>query len=171
MSPTCTLYEIEYELTYLLDTLEGLLPEEEQMRLELEEAITRAVRAEIQKVDGISHMLAHFESQAQLAAAESKRLQVRKKAFERSRERLELYVRKAMELAGVKKLEGQTTALSLRVAPASVLITDFDAVPAEYKEIRTEVVINKDAVKKALRGGAKVPGADLSKGNLYLVRR
>ena len=171
MNPTCTLYEIEYELTYLLDTLEGLLPEEEQMRLELEEAITRAVRAEIQKVDGISHMLAHFESQAQLAAAESKRLQVRKKAFERSRERLELYVRKAMELAGVKKLEGQTTALSLRVAPASVLITDFDAVPAEYKEIRTEVVINKDAVKKALRGGAKVPGADLSKGNLYLVRR
>ena len=171
MSPTCTLYEIEYELTYLLDTLEGLLPEEEQMRLELEEAITRAVRAEIQKVDGISHMLAHFESQAQLAAAESKRLQARKKAFERSGERLELYVRKAMELAGVKKLEGQTTALALRVAPVSVLITDFDAVPAEYKEIRTEVVINKDAVKKALRGGAEVPGADLSKGNLYLVRR
>ena len=171
MSPTCTLYEIEYELTYLLDTLEGLLPEEEQMRFELEEAISRAVRAEVQKVDGISHMLAHFESQAQLAAAETKRLQARKKAFERSGERLELYVRNAMELAGVKKLEGQTTTLSLRVAPASVLITDFDAVPAEYKEIRTEVVINKDAVKKALRGGAEVPGADLSKGNLYLVRR
>src|SRR5712664_1640551 len=115
MSPTCTLYEIEYELTYLLDTLEGLVPEEEEMRLELEGAIFRAVRAEIQKVDGISHMLAHFESQAQLAAAESKRLQARQKAFERSAERLELYVRKAMELAGVKKLEGQTTTLSLRV--------------------------------------------------------
>jgi hypothetical protein len=141
------------------------------MCLELEEAITRAVWAEVQKVDGISHMLAHFESQAQLAAEESKRLQARRKAFERSGERLEGYVRRAMELAGVKKLEGQTTTLSLRVAPASVLITNFDAIPAEYKVIRTEIVINKDAVKKALRGGAEVPGADLSKGNLYLVRR
>jgi hypothetical protein len=171
MSAACTLYEIEYELVYLLDTLEGLLPEEEETRLELEEAITRAVWAEFQKVDGISHMLAHFESQAQLAAEESKRLQARRKVFERSGERLEGYVRRAMELAGVKKLEGQTTTLSLRVAPASVLITSFDAVPAEYKEIRTEVVINKDAVKKALKGGAEVPGADLSKDNLYLVRR
>src|SRR5712664_335163 len=107
MSPTCTLYEIEYELTYLLDTLEGLLPEEEDTRLELEEAITRAVRAEIQKVDGISHMLAHFESQAQLAAAESKRLQARRKSFERSGERLEDYVRRAMDLAGVKKLKAR----------------------------------------------------------------
>jgi hypothetical protein len=114
VSVTCTLYEIEYELIYLLDTLEGLPPEEEQDRLEIEETIRRAVQAEIQKVDGISHMLAHFESQAQLAAAESKRLQARRKAFERSGERLELYLRSAMDLAGVKKLEGQTTTLSLR---------------------------------------------------------
>ena len=171
MSVTWTLYEIEYELIYLLDTLEGLLPEEEQARLEIEEMIRRAVQAEIRKVDGISHMLAHFESQAQLAAAEGKLLQARKKAFERAGERLEFYVRSAMDLSGVKKLEGQTTTLSLRAAPASVLITNFEAIPAEYKEIRTETVINKDALKKALRSGKKVYGASLSEGNFYLVRR
>src|ERR1700730_6297404 len=98
MISTCTLYEIEYELIFLLDTLEGLLPEEEEVRAELEEAITRAVQAEIQQVDGISHMLAHFESQAQLAAEESKRLQTRRKAFERLGERLEGYVRRAVDL-------------------------------------------------------------------------
>src|SRR3981081_3810311 len=107
MSSPCTLYEIEYELIYLLDALEGLPPEEEEARIEIEEMITRAVKAEIQKVDGISHMLAHFESQAQLAAAEGKLLQARKKAFERAGERLEFYVRSAMYLAGVKKLEGK----------------------------------------------------------------
>src|SRR5437762_5133467 len=134
MSATCTLYEIQYELMYLLDAFDGLLPEEEEARMEIEEMITRAVGDQIQKVDGISHMLAHFESQAELAAAEGKLLQARKKAFERAAERLELYVRRAMDLAGLKKLEGQTTTLSLRAAPASVLITDHDAVPAEYKE-------------------------------------
>ena len=169
MNPTCTLYEIEYELIYLLDTLESLSPEDEEARVELEEAITRAVQAQINKVDGISHMLAHFESQAELAAEESKRLQGRKKAFERSAERLESYVRNAMRLTGVRKLEGATTTLSLRAAPASVVITDFEAVPAEYKEIRTEIVISKDTVKKALKGGREVPGAALSEGNVYLV--
>ena len=171
MSPTCTLYEIENELLFLLDTLEGLEPADEEIRAELEEAITRAIEIEIRKVDRISHMLAHFESQAELAAAEGKLLQARKKAFERAGERLEFYVRSAMDFSGVKKLEGQTTTLSLRAAPASVLITNFEAIPAEYKEIRTEVVINKDAVKRALKGGMEVPGADLSTGNLYLVRR
>ena len=171
MNPTCTLYEIEYELIYLLDTLESLSPEDEEARVELEEAITRAVEAQIRKVDGISHMLAHFESQAELAAEESRRLQGRKKAFERSAERLESYVRNAMRLTGVRKLEGATTTLSLRAAPASVVITDFEAVPAEYKEIRTEIVISKDAVKKALKGGREVPGAALSEGTVYLVRK
>jgi len=41
----------------------------------------------------------------------------------------------------------------------------------EYKEIRTEIVISKDGVKKALKGGREVPGAALSEGNVYLVRR
>jgi hypothetical protein len=167
MNPT--LYEIEDELISLIETLDGA--EDQSLRAEIEEAIMRTVSEEIQKVDRISQMLAHFESQAQLAAAECKRLQTRKKAFEHSVERLEIYVRNAMQFAGVKKLEGETATLSLRVAPVSVLISDFEAVPAEYKEIRTEVVIDKAAVKKALKGGREVPGAALSEGNLYLVRR
>ena len=171
MSATCTLYDIEYELIYLLDTLDSLPAEDEIARIEIEEAITRAVRTEMRKVDGISHTLVHFESQVELAAAEIRRLQARRKAFERSGERLEVYVSRAMQVAGVKKLEGKTTTLSLRAAPVSVSITDFDAVPAEYKEIRTEIVISKDAVKKALKGGVEVPGAALSEGNVYLVRK
>ena len=159
MSAACTLYEIEYELTYLLDTLEGLLPEDDEAHLELEAAVARAVQAEIQKVDGISHLLAHFESQAQLAAAECKRLQARKKAFERTPRSASNSTCAAPWTYGRRKRSWKsgTTTLSLRVAPASVRITNFDAVPAAYKEIRTEVVINKDAVKKALMGGAEGP--------------
>ena len=170
-NPTCTLFEIEYELIYLIDSLEGLVPEDEEARAELEGEITRVIAAEIKKVDGISHMLAHFESQAELAAEEIKRLQARKKVFERAGERLEGYVRDAMQVAGVKKLEGRTTTLSLRASPASVLVIDPDAVPAEYKEIRIETVIIKEQLRKALKAGRGVPGAQLSEGGFYLVRR
>src|SRR5207245_207678 len=110
-------------------------------------------------------------SQAELAAEEVKRLQARKKGFERAGERLEGYVREAMQLGGVKKLEGRTTSLSLRASPASVLVIDPDAVPAEYKEIRTETVIIKEQLRKALKGGRRVPGAELFEGGCYLVRR
>src|SRR2546422_7564448 len=54
--------------------------------------------------------------------------------------------------------------LMIRRPPRSTLFpytTLFRSVPSEYKEIRTEVVINKDAVKKVLKAGAAVPGADL----------
>lgn len=168
---SATLYEIEDELVTLIDTLDGVPADEEGIRAEIEKAILLAIHAEIKKVDRISHMLSHFEFQAELAATETKRLQTRKKAFERSVKTLEDYVCKAMLMAGVRKLEGDTTTLALRVAPASVLISDFDAIPGQYKEIRTEVLISKDAVKKALKTGAEVPGARLSEGNVYLVRR
>lgn len=171
MNSNCTLYEIEDELVTLIDTLDGVPADEEGIRAEIEQAIMRAIHAEIKKVDRISHMLAHFEFQAELAAAETKRLQTRKKAFERSVKTLEDYVCKAMQVAGVKKLEGETTTLALRTAPVSVLIFDFEAIPGQYKEIRTEIVIGKDAVKKALKAGREVPGAALCEGNVYLVRR
>ena len=65
-APT-TLYQIENELIFLLDTLEGLSEEETAISAELEEQIARLIAAEITKVDGISRMLAHFENQAALS--------------------------------------------------------------------------------------------------------
>ena len=110
-APT-TLYQIENELIFLLDTLEGLSEEETAISAELEEQIARLIAAEITKVDGISRMLAHFENQAALAAQEIKRLQERKRAFERSYERLESCAKLAMEIAGKTKLQGTTSTLA-----------------------------------------------------------
>jgi hypothetical protein len=171
MNSGFTLYEIEDELVTLIDTLDGVPSDDEEIRAEIEQAIIRAIQARGKKVDRISHMLSHFEFQAELAAVEAKRLQTRRNAFDRSVKTLEDYVCKAMLVGGVRKLEGDTTTLALRASPVSVQIFDFEAVPGQYKEIRTEVVISKDALKRALKAGAEVPGAALSEGNVYLVRK
>jgi len=149
---TCTLYEIEYELIYLLDTLEGLLPDEEETR-----ANSREIRrgpSRDQKVDGISHMLA-TSNRKPTCGCESKRLQARKRRLS-ERGKARALREKCHGTGGVKKLEGQTTRCPCGL-PASVLISDFEVVPAEYKEIRTEVVINKEAVRRA-EGGRKFLG-------------
>jgi hypothetical protein len=166
-----TLYQIEDSILFALDTIESLPDYESGMRAELEERLANLVDAQLKKVDGIAHMLAHFEAQTALAAAEVKRLQARKQAFERATERLEKSVRSAMESANLRKLEGETSTLSLRTAPPSVFIIDENLVPTSYKVNKTEIVIDKLALKRALASGTDVPGAALNLGNSYLVRR
>jgi hypothetical protein len=166
-----TLYEIEDELIVALDTLEMIPDEEPELKIELEEQIARLIAAEITKVDGVSRMLTHFENQAQLAAQEIKRLQGRKHAFERSYERLESYAKLAMEVAGKTKLEGATSTLALRKSPMSVFIHNFDEVPAEYLTVKIDHCVDKEKVKRDLKAGVEVPGAELVDDRFYLVRR
>jgi len=166
-----TLYEIEDELIVALDTLEMVPDEQPGLKVELEEQIARLIVAEITKVDGVSRMLTHFENQAQLAAQEINRLQDRKRTFERSYERLESCAKLAMEVAGKATLEGVTSTLALRKSPTSVFIHSFDEVPAEYLTVKIDRCVNKEKVKRDLKAGVQVPGAELVDDRFYLVRR
>jgi hypothetical protein len=116
-------------------------------------------------------MLAHFENQAAFAAQEIKRLQDRKRAFERSYERIESCAKLAMEVAGKTKLEGTASMLTLRKSPTSVFLRNFDEVPAEYFTVKIERWVDKDKVKRALKAGIEVPGAELVENRFHLVRR
>ena len=70
------------------------------------------------------------------------------------------------------KIDGETTTLALQEAPATVLILDEKLIPREYKRhVPEEWQPDKKCIAKALKAGIDVPGADLSEGNLYLVRK
>ncbi len=125
-----TLYQIEDELLIVLDTIELVPDDEPALKAELDEQIVRLVAAEIAKVDCVSRMLAHFENQAAFAAQEIKRLQDRKRGFERSYGRLESCAKFAMEVAGKTKLQGTTSTLALHKSPTSVFVRNFDQVSA-----------------------------------------
>jgi Siphovirus Gp157 len=170
MTAPATLYQIEDDLLAALDTIE-IVGDDGPAKAELEEHIARLIAAEITKVDGISRMLAHFEDQAELAAKEIKRLQDRKRTFERSYERLESCAKFAMEVAGKTKLEGTTSTLTLHKSPASVFVYNFDQVPAEYFTVKIERWVDKEKVKRAFKAGIEVPGAELVEDRFHLVRR
>ena len=171
MTSSETLYSLESDLLCALDTIEMVQDDEPALKAELEEQIARVVAAEIVKVDGVSRMLAHFENQAALAAQEIKRLQDRKRAFERSYERLESCAKLAMEVARKTKLEGTTSTLALRKSPTSVFLRNFDQVPAEYFTVKIDRWVDKDKVKRALKAGIEVPDAELVDDRFHLVRR
>jgi len=171
MTAPTTLYQIEDDLLAALDTIEMVGNEGSALKVELEEHIARLIASEITKVDGVARMLVHFEEQAELAAKEIKRLQDRKRAFERSYERLESCAKSAMKVAGKTKLEGATSTLTLRKSPTSVFVHNFDQLPAEYFTVKIERWVDKEKVKRALKGGIEVPGAELVENRFHLVRR
>jgi hypothetical protein len=98
------------------------------------------------------------------------------------------------------KLEGRTVTFSIKDCPPSVAIQDEAAVPSDYKAItitmpalkwealldsldleqrasvldaveKPKVAVSKTAIKKAIDGGAQVPGADLMVGKKALIRK
>ena len=164
-----SLNEILEHLGALLDTLDMVASDDERNAIEAE--INAVCASEVRKVDGIAGYLAHCEAQQEFAVAEIKRLQARKALYAGRQERLEQYCIRVLEEARLKTLEGRTWTLSLRACPSSVKILDESEIPAAYKITKTEVLVDKKAVKAALEADWDVPGADLIFGRHTLVRR
>jgi hypothetical protein len=131
-----TLYDLEESLTALLDTQDMVAPEDEQAFLaDFEAALSTAT----DKRDRVAGRLAKLEAQQAYAAAEIKRLQAFKRSAEAQQSRLENYVAYVIQRLGKdakgkwRKLEGNSSTLSLKACPASVEVTDEPAIPIDFK--------------------------------------
>ena len=145
--------------------------EKDEHGMQCEAEIRQTVDLQIRKVDDFCRFLSHLESQTDLAAKEIERLKARKASFENLEERLEQYAIWAMQQLGLRKLDGNTSKLTLRTNTPGVEIDNQEAVPAEFKTIKQEVVIDKRGIKKAIDSGASVPGAHLREPSISLLRK
>ena len=167
LADSMTLYDLEESLSLVLESAE----EQEELTPKLRAAIEQYALGAAEKRDRVARFLAHCEGQEELAKREIERLQNRKKRFENARTRLEAYLVGFMECRGMKRLEGLTATLALRGCPPSVDVYDERGVPAEYKRTKSETVVDKTAVKLALKVGKDVPGARLITGRHKLQRK
>lgn len=163
-----TLYDLEEDYAALLDTEEVVTSEQEA---EFRIALMQSLKSVVEKRERCAQFRAHLIDQQDFASAEIKRLQDRKKRLENAQKRFDGYIQSAMQALDLKKLEALTCVISLRACPDSVEITDDQLVPAKFKTIKTETVISKSEIKKALQSGEDVPGADLKIGGVTLVVR
>jgi hypothetical protein len=204
MTTQLTLYEVEEHLSALGESIETVTGDQEQ---EFLEAFKSALSSAAEKRDQVAHYLTHLEQQQVSAAQEISRLQKFKKEREAVQRRLEAYVSYCIQSQGkdqrgrYKKLEGHTTVMFLRGCPASVEVTDVDAVPIEYEvatvtmpalmlheiidaldeDLRhsvtaqiqrtTSYVADKRMIKSAIEAGLNVPGAKLADDKTTLARK
>ena len=152
-----TLYVITAELNAILTQLEELGGE---ITPELEQALAINEENFAAKSEDYGHAILNLKGMAAAAKAEKERLAALQKFYENTCNRLDNALKTAMVATGHDKVETPTMRLSLRHSTATE-VDDLDAVPAEYKTTKVEVVADKTAIKKAIQQGEDVPGARL----------
>lgn len=136
------LYEIADSFIALMDKLEaGELTEEEGQAIqkELENAL-------MVKSNNIIGYYLDRKSLIDAIDTQIKRLQDYKKTETNKLDRYKDYVKSSMEFLGIEKIETAAGKLQIAKSPISVDIIDESLIPDEYKEVITEVKVNKKKI-------------------------
>jgi len=189
-----SLYHIEEELKAYLDS-EALVPEEQLAEFQAEFVAKSA--AAVRKRGDCIRAISHIEAQIAGARAEENRIAAWRGSLESGLARFKDYLVRCIELSGQKKVEADNGSLAIQANPESVEITDLDQVPDEFKTVTVKMpaalyrellqetgdrdaavyshildvtfTADKVAIRKALKEGREVTGADSRFGKNRLV--
>lgn len=101
------------------------------------------------KMLNVARAILELEHLAEGIKEARKRMESRQKAAENRAEWLRNYLVSAMERTGKTKVSDAYNALSLAKLPPSVIIEDELLIPAEFKRTKTEISIDRQAIKQA----------------------
>lgn len=157
-----SLYEVTLNYARLIEAIEmGEIPEEaiadtlEALNGEWEE-----------RADAVLSAIKNYRAECEAIRAEEKALAERRKRKERTIERLEAYLTDSIKQVGRNGYESARHCVRFTTS-AAVVVTDMAALIRYAEEhevdairVKSEVVADKDVIKKLLKAG-DVPGAEL----------
>ena len=163
------LYEIANDYLALMQAIENDEIPEEAIADTLE-----AIVAEIEdKADNIACLLKNIDADIVAIKAEEARLAERRKVKENSAERIKQYLSDVLQSAAIDKVETARNRITFRKSESVEL--DEGAFVAWAMENNNDLLTysapkaNKTEIKKALKGGAEIVGAQLvSKNNIQI---
>jgi hypothetical protein len=150
-----TLFNITAEQRRIND---ALMESGGELTPELEEALLINSENFAVKVEGYATSIHQFEAFAEAADAEIKRLMALKKSAQGAAKRLKDNLAYGMEVMGYDKVDMGLHKLSFRTSTA-VNITDEVRIPNQY--IKVETKIDKESLKRDLKAGLVIEGAEL----------
>ena len=157
-----SLFEMTESARYLYNLLEND-EIDEQVVLDTLEGIGAT-----EKLESYVYIQKQFEADMAAYKAEKERMEKKMKTCQNAIDRMKSAVLEFMNVTGVKKAKAGTFDLSIRKSE-SVNITDFLSIPEDYLKFQ-EPKVDKAGIKKALKSGEQVSGAELTE-NLSLIVR
>lgn len=159
-----TLYRITSEQLRINELLEESGGE---LTAEIEEALMLNEENFIAKSEGYIEAIAYFKARQEAAKVRIEEMQRIKKTAENAEKRLKERMQLAMEIMGRDKVEVGLHKMSLRSSQA-VNITNEAHIPNQY--IKVETKIDKDALRRDLKAGLVVEGAELITNKSLQIR-
>lgn len=163
------LYELANDYLALLDAIENDEIPEEAIADTLE-SITSCIE---DKADSIACVLKSLDADCIAIKAEETRLAERRKAKEKAHERIKQYLSETLQRAGLDKIETARNKITFRKSE-SVEVDEAAFIEWAQKN-RDDLLtysapkVNKTEVKKALKDGAEIVGAELRiKNNIQI---
>lgn len=158
------LYHITSEQLRINDLLEEL---EGELTPEIEEALNINEDNFLAKSEGYIESIAYFKAKQEAAKVRIEEYQRIKRIAENAEKRLKERMQWAMEVLGRDKVEVGLHKMSLRSSQA-VNITNEARIPNQY--IKVETKIDKESLKRDLKAGLSIEGAELITNKSIQIR-
>ena len=160
-----SIYELNKDYAELSAMLEAAeTPEEIEAIQNTLEMIDLSIE---EKIENTAKYMVNVESDIQGLKTEIDRLTKIKKAKENAVERLKNNVEYAMKQKGIEKLEVGTFKAGYRKSE-SVEIINLDVIPADFTKV--EIKADKTAIKKAIKAGEVVEGAEIKVNQNFYIK-
>lgn len=153
------LYELDWIISSVIN--QGFVFDEETGEILFDADSLEALEAAREaKLEGCAIVIKNLEAEVAAFKAEEKALAERRQVKERAAESMRRYLANSMLAAGEAKLETTRCAVSFRKSE-SVEVFDAEKLPADLCTVKQTVSPDKAAIKKLLKAGEAVEGAQL----------
>ena len=128
------------------------------------------------KAENVAVYIKNMEAEVKTLKAEEDKLKARRQAKENAAKRMREYLMGCMKQANISKIDEPKAAISLRNNPESVEISDENEFISWANEEHDDFLrfkapeINKTAVKAALKSGAEIPFAALTRSQSLTIK-
>lgn len=161
-----SLYELSQAMKTVIDG--GYVFDEETGEVIFDETNLDQLEMELNdKIEGCGLYIKNLQAESDAIKVEMNNLKERKDRLDKQSERMRNYVLKYMRT--LEKLSTPRIAISTRKS-SRVEVTDADKLPDDLKSTVTEIKPDKNAIKKRLKNGETVNGAELIESTNLVIK-
>ena len=166
-----SIYNISNDLKKIYEDLDngnGIDLETGEIKPEIMQQLSISRNELETKAVDYGYVIKAFDDEIDIIDREIERLEDRKAYVKKNKERMKTIVSSAMEEFGINKIKSETLQLSFRKSE-SVDIFDESLIDDKFKKVKTEISLDKTAIKNAIKNGEDVQGAKIvEKNNLQI---
>ena len=163
-----TLFDITSEMRTLLEALADSQPvsatipgEADAETVAIEKRVADLLVKQADKIDAYGAVMSEFD--VSIAACETAITGIahHRDRLEKKKERLLNFLKFAMDVNAIVTLEGHLFKARIQANPPTVIVRNEEDVPAEFKSIKQEVVLDKKAILNSWKAGKPVAGTEI----------